>query len=68
MENQTYYGNFAEPTEAKKSSRTESVVLSAIEKCQQLESELETACIIIGKMNVKIKELEDFIEMLRSAK
>lgn len=64
-ENETFYGDFTEPKENKTSKRGESVVLTAIDRCQQLESELERACQMIGKLNLKVKELEDFIELLR---
>ena len=56
-ENLNNYGNFAERKESFSSKRGESVLLSAIDRCEQLESELERACQMIGKLNVKVKEL-----------
>ena len=63
-ENETNYGNFAEPKAEKVSKRSEDVVLSAIKRCEQLESELETACQMIGKLNIELQNAKDYIDFL----
>lgn len=67
-ENETNYGNFAEPRAPFSSRRSEDVVLSALKRCEELESELRDAFCLIGKLNTKIRELEDLIEILRGEK
>lgn len=64
-ENETFYGDFTEPKENKTSKRGESVVLTALKRCEQLESELEIAVKLIGELNIKLQEKEDFIKLLR---
>ena len=66
--NENNYGNFAEPKEPVSSRRSESVVLTALKRCEELEQQLQRACIMIGTLNIKLQEKEDFIEMLRLAK
>jgi hypothetical protein len=59
------YGNFVEPKAKTGSKRSEDVLLTALERCEQLEQRLEEACQLIGKLNIKLQEREDFIKMLR---
>ena len=63
--NENNYGNFAEPKETYCSKRSEDVLLTALKRCEQLEEELQTACIMIGKLNIQLQEREDFIKVLR---
>lgn len=62
------YGNFAEPKVKTGSKRSEDVLLTALERCEQLEERLEEACRLIGRLNIKLQEKEDFIKMLRLAR
>jgi hypothetical protein len=62
------YGNFAESKIEKGSKRREDVLLTALERCEQLEERLVEACRLIGKLNIKLREKEDFIKMLRLAR
>ena len=66
--NENNYGNFAEPKEPASSRRSESVVLTALKRCEELEQQLQRACVMIGTLNIKLQEKEDFIEMLRGVK
>lgn len=59
------YGDFAEPKVEIGSKRSEDVLLTALERCEQLEQRLEEACRLIGKLNIKLQERDDFIAMLR---
>lgn len=59
------YGNFAEPKIETGSKRSEDVLLTALERCEQLEQRLEECCRLVGKLNIKLQEREDFIKMLR---
>ena len=45
--NETNYGNFAEPKETACSKRSEEVLLTAIERCEDLENALKDACAFI---------------------
>ena len=63
--NEQNYGNFSEPKETFCSKRSEDVLLTALKRCEQLEQELQSACIMIGKLNIKLQEREDFIKLLR---
>lgn len=67
-ENKTFYGNFAEPKESFCSKRSEDVLLTALKRCEELENKLNTTCQLIGKLNIKLQEKEDFIEILRGIK
>lgn len=63
--NETNYGNFAEPKENFCSRRGEDVLLTALKRCEELEQQLQRACIMVGTLNIKLQEKEDFIKMLR---
>lgn len=63
--NENNYGNFAEPKESFCSKRSEDVLLTALTRCEELENKLNLACQLIGKLNVKLQEREDFIKLLR---
>lgn len=47
------YGNFAEPKAKTGSKRSEDVLLTALERCEQLEERLEACCRLVGKLNIK---------------
>lgn len=66
--NETNYGNFAEPKEDFCSRRGEDVLLTALKRCEELEERLNRACQMIGKLEVELKQKEEFIEMLRGIK
>lgn len=63
-ENETNYGDFSEPKANKVSKRSEEVVLAAIKRCEQLSSELEQACMTIGKLNIELQNAKDYIDFL----
>lgn len=63
--NETNYGNFAEPKETFCSRRGEDVLLTALKRCEELEQQLQRACIMLGDLNIKLQEKEDFIKILR---
>ena len=54
--NETDYGNFAGPKREQISHRSEDVVLTAIERCEELTKELEIAYQIIGELNVQLRK------------
>ena len=71
MSNDTY-GNFAEPKAPFSSRRSESVVVSALEKCEQLEKDLLNCIRLIYKQE-KYKEwcetnYPNIVEKLRREK
>jgi hypothetical protein len=68
MQKETFYGNYAEYKEPQVSKRSEGVVLSAIEKCESLENELNNACVRIGELTRELDEAKKYIEFLRENK
>ena len=66
--NETNYGNFAEPKENFCSRRGEDVLLTALKRCEELEERLNRTCQMVGKLEVELKQKEEFIEMLRGIK
>jgi len=67
-ENEENYGNFAEPKESKCSKRSEDVVLTALSRCEELEHRLKRAFEMIGELNIKLQEKENFIDVLRGTR
>lgn len=56
--NENDYGNFAGPKDRHISHRSEDVVLTAIQRCEELTAKLELAYKIIGELNVEIRDLK----------
>ena len=63
--NENGFGDFSYKSEAQKSKWSEDVLLTALKRCEELEEQLHRACVMIGELNVKLQDREDFIKMLR---
>lgn len=66
--NEQNYGNFAEPKETFCSKRSDEVLLSTIEKCEQLEKELVDAARKIGELENKLNEAYTYINLITTLK
>lgn len=68
MENESFYGNFAERREPQCSKRSPDVALYAIERCEELMNELNDACEEIGRLTRELEEAKKYIDLLRETK
>lgn len=68
MEKETGYGNYAYTAEPQVSKRSPDVALYAIQRCEDLENELNNACVRIGELTRELDEAKKYIEFLRENK
>lgn len=62
---ETNYGNFSEYKEPQVSKRSPDVALYAIQRCEELQNELNNACEEIGKLTRELEEAKKYIDLLR---
>lgn len=65
IEKETNYGDFTEHKEPIHSQRSEDVLLSAIDKIEQLTVEVETLCKLLGQKELEINNLKLQLKLLK---
>lgn len=65
MEKETNYGDFTEHKEPIYSQRSEDVLLSAIDKIEQLTVKVETLCKLLGEKDLEVERLKQQNKLLR---
>lgn len=68
MEKETGYGNYAYRAEPQVSKRSPDVALYAIQRCEELQNELNNACEEIGKLTRELDEAKKYIDLLRESR